>query len=46
MEWYEIIGFVVVWFIGLYLRGKFYEWMKYQYLNDSWKSSAKNKKSV
>jgi hypothetical protein len=25
MEWYRIIGFVVLWFVGLYLRGKFYD---------------------
>jgi hypothetical protein len=28
MEWYEIVGFVALWFIGLYLRAKFYEWMR------------------
>jgi hypothetical protein len=38
MEWYEIIGFIVVWFIGLYLRGKFYECRRDNNKNDSWKS--------
>ncbi len=25
MKWWELIGVVIVWFIGLYLRGKIYE---------------------
>jgi hypothetical protein len=36
MEWYEIIGGIVLWFLGLYLRGKFYEWLKGYYRNGSW----------
>jgi hypothetical protein len=40
MEWYEIIG-GVLWFVGLYLRGKFYEWRKGYKHNDSWKSKKK-----
>jgi hypothetical protein len=38
MEWYEIIGFVVVWLLGLYLRGKIYEFRRDHHKNDSWKS--------
>jgi hypothetical protein len=38
MEWYEVIGFIVIWFIGLYLRGKFYERKKKNYYNDSWRN--------
>jgi len=41
MEWYEIIGLIVLWFIGLYLKGRFYEWMKYRHFNDSWKNRTK-----
>ncbi len=37
MECYEIVGFVVLWFVGLYLRGKFYEWRKEYKHNDSWR---------
>jgi hypothetical protein len=36
MEWYEILGFVIVWFSGLYLRGKFHEWLKDYYLGGKW----------
>lgn len=38
MEWYEIIGLVMARFIGLYLRGKFYEHKKNMYHNDSWRN--------
>jgi hypothetical protein len=37
MEWYEIIGFIVVWFLGLYLRGKFYEKLGNRCFNGSWR---------
>jgi len=38
MEWYEIIGIVVMWFAGLYLRGKFYEFRKNYHYNDGWRN--------
>jgi hypothetical protein len=38
MEWYEIIGFILFWFLGLYLRGKIYEFRRDYNKNDSWKS--------
>jgi len=41
MEWYEIIGFIVIWLLGLYLRGKIYEYLKDRYYNGSWKSRGK-----
>jgi hypothetical protein len=41
MEWYEIIGLVVVWIVGLYLRGKFYEFLRNQHFNDSWRNRKK-----
>jgi hypothetical protein len=41
MECYEIIGFVVVWLLGLYLRGKIYEFRRDYDKNDSWKSRSK-----
>jgi hypothetical protein len=41
MEWYEIIGFIVVWLLGLCLRGKIYEFRRDYNKNDSWKSRSK-----
>lgn len=41
MEWYQIIGFVVVWLLGLYVIGKFYEYKKNMFHNDSWKKRDK-----
>jgi hypothetical protein len=41
MEWYEITGLVVVWVVGLYLRGKFYERMRNRNFNDSWRNRKK-----
>lgn len=39
MEWYEILGLVVVWVLGLYLRGKVYENKRkfYSGYSESWK---------
>lgn len=28
MEWYEIIGLIVIWRLGLYVTGKFYKYKK------------------
>jgi hypothetical protein len=41
MEWYEIRGIIVVWVLGLLLRGKIYEFRKDYHKNDSWKSRRK-----
>jgi hypothetical protein len=41
MEWYEIIGLAVVWVVGLYLRGKFYERMRNRPYNDSRRNRKK-----
>lgn len=41
MEWYEIIDLVVVWVVGLYLRGGFYERMRNRHFNDSWRNGNK-----
>jgi hypothetical protein len=41
MEWYEIIGLVVAWFLGLYLRGKIYEFRRNYNKNDSWRNRDK-----
>jgi hypothetical protein len=41
MEWYEIIGVVVMWFVGLYLNGKRYEHLWDRYYNGSWKDRNK-----
>jgi len=40
MEWYEILGLIVVWVLGLYLRVKVIEYRKdyYRGYNDSWKN--------
>jgi hypothetical protein len=37
MEWYEIVGVVVIWIVGLYLRGKIYEFRRNRHYNDSWR---------
>jgi hypothetical protein len=37
MEWYEIIGIVIVWFLGIYLGMKYKEFRKNSGFNDSWK---------
>ncbi|MFE3871919.1 hypothetical protein ACFX5F_11880 [Flavobacterium sp. ZS1P70] len=37
MEWYEIIGLIVVWLLGLYVTGKFYEYIKDYFYKNSWK---------
>jgi hypothetical protein len=36
MEWYEIIGLVVIYLIGIFIRGKIYEFLKNRNVNDSW----------
>jgi hypothetical protein len=41
MEWYEIIGFIVVWVAGLWLRGKIYEFRRGYYKNGSWRTRRK-----
>lgn len=41
MKWYEIIGLIMVWVSGLYLRGKLYEYLRNRYNNDSWKKRSK-----
>lgn len=41
MEWWEIIGFVVAWVVGLYLRGRIYEERNGYKRNDSWKNRKK-----
>jgi hypothetical protein len=41
MEWYEIIGVIVVWIIGFYLRGKIYEFRRDYYKNRSWRNRRK-----
>jgi hypothetical protein len=35
MKWYEIIGLIVVWVLGIYLTGKFYEYLRNRHYNDS-----------
>ena len=41
MKWYEIIGLVVLWILGLFMRGKFYDYKRKRYFNDSWKDRPK-----
>jgi hypothetical protein len=43
MEWYKIIGAIVIWLVGLYLRGRFYESWK-DYNNGDWKNKGRDKK--
>ncbi len=37
----EIAGVIILWFLGLFLRGKFYDWRRRHYHNDSWKYRKK-----
>ncbi|PRZ22772.1 hypothetical protein BC624_10620 [Flavobacterium granuli] len=41
MEWYEIIGLIAVWVLGLYVTGKFYELMRDYLYKDSWRTRSK-----
>jgi biotin transporter BioY len=41
MEWYEIIGFLVIWIAGLWLSGKFYERLRNRNKNGSWRKRGK-----
>jgi multisubunit Na+/H+ antiporter MnhB subunit len=41
MKWYEVLGLIVIWFLGLYLRGKFYESMRDYFYKDSWRTRGK-----
>lgn len=41
MEWYKIVGFVSLWFIGVFLYGKLSEYYKTRHFNDSWRNRNK-----
>jgi len=41
MEWYNILGFIVAWVVGLYLRGRIYEERNGYKRNDRWKNRKK-----
>lgn len=41
MKWYEMIGLMVIWVLGLYRRAKFYESMKDYFYNDRWRTGRK-----
>ena len=43
MKWYEITGLAVIWFLGLYLRGKFHEFRRNYHYN-TWRKKGLNKK--
>jgi hypothetical protein len=44
MKWYEILGIIMVWVVGLYGRGRFYESMKDYFYKVSWKTKGKKLK--
>ena len=44
MQWYEILIAIPVIILGIYIRGKIYDWKKYMHHNDSWKNRNRNKK--
>jgi hypothetical protein len=46
MEWYEIMGIIIFWFVGLWLKGKFYEQLRGRGYNGSWRSSWKRLKDA
>ncbi len=41
MKWYEIIGLIVVWLLGVYVTGKFYESIRDYLYKDNWNSRRK-----
>jgi len=41
MEWYEIIGAVAVFFVGIMVYRNLREFMKNRHFNDSWKNRRK-----
>jgi hypothetical protein len=41
MKWYQIIGLIAVWVLGLYVSGRFYEFRRNYNKNDSWKKRGK-----
>ena len=41
MKWYEIIGLIVLWVLGLYVTGKFYEHLRNRHNYDSWRTKRK-----
>ena len=41
MEWYEIVIAIPAIIVGAYVRGKFYEWKRNIYYNDSWRNREK-----
>lgn len=41
MEWYEIVILIPVIILGVYLRGKYFDYKKNMYQNDSWKNRKK-----
>lgn len=43
MEWYEIVGFIFAWFIGVFIWGKLQSFHKDKYYNDSFKDRKKYK---
>jgi hypothetical protein len=41
MKWYKIIGLIVIWIVGLYVRGKVYEHLRNRHMNDSCRNRKK-----
>lgn len=41
MEWYEIVIVILLIPVGVYIRGKIYEFRKNYHFNDSWKNRNK-----
>jgi hypothetical protein len=41
MKWYEILGIIMVWVVGIYGRGRFYQSIKGYFYNGSWKAKRK-----
>lgn len=41
MEWYEIVIIILLIPVGVYIRGKIYEFRKNYHYNDSWKNRKK-----
>lgn len=41
MEWYEIMILIIIIPLGIYIRGRIYEFRKNYHYNDSWKNREK-----
>jgi hypothetical protein len=41
MKWYEILGIIMVWVVGIYGRGRFYESIRNYFYKDNYRNKLK-----